>query len=76
MPTLTAPNPLQLLTRDEAAELLGIAVQTLALWHSTGRYNLPCIKVGRLVRYRRADIEEWLRERTGVKSKGNADGPG
>jgi excisionase family DNA binding protein len=54
----------ELLTRAEAAEFLGVAAQTLALWYSTGRYRLPAIKVGRLVRYRRADLEKWLAART------------
>ena len=49
-----------LLTRAEAAQLLGVSAQTLAVWACTGRYHLPYIKVGRLPRYRRVDIENWL----------------
>jgi len=41
-----------LLTRKEAAVYLGIAEQTLAIWHCTKRYDLPCAKIGRLVRYK------------------------
>jgi len=54
----------KLLTRNEAAELLGVKPQTLATWHITGRYNLPLVKVGRSVRYRLADLERWLESRT------------
>lgn len=54
----------QLLTRDEAAEYLNVRPQTLALWHSTGRYALPVIKVGRAVRYRIADLEAFIASRT------------
>ena len=54
----------ELLTRDQAAEFLNIRSQTLALWASTGRHNLPFVKVGRCVRYRRSDLEKWLAERT------------
>lgn len=53
-----------LLTRDQAAEYLGIAPQTLAVWATTGRYNLPFIKVGRCVRYRRHDLDRFLESRT------------
>ena len=45
------------------AEALGVKATTLAVWRSTGRYNLPYIKVGRLVRYRVSDIAEFLARR-------------
>ena len=40
----------RLLTRKEAAEFLGVKKNTLAMWHVTGKYNLPAIKVGKNVR--------------------------
>ncbi|HEY9793619.1 MAG TPA: helix-turn-helix domain-containing protein [Candidatus Obscuribacterales bacterium] len=49
-----------LLTRREAAAYLGIAEQTLAVWKCTGRYHLPWIKIGRLVRYRRQDLDAFI----------------
>lgn len=54
----------KLLTRNEAAELLGVRPQTLAVWHITGKYGLPVVKVGRSVRYRLADLEKWIAART------------
>lgn len=54
----------KLLSRKEAAELLGLKPQTLAVWHITGRYGLPVVKVGRAVRYRMQDLERWLAART------------
>jgi excisionase family DNA binding protein len=54
----------ELMTRPQAAELLGIRAQTLAAWASTRRYDIPFIKVGRAVRYRRADLFRWLQRRT------------
>lgn len=45
-----------LLSEQEAAALLDTAPGTLSVWRSTGRYNLPFLKVGRKVRYRRADL--------------------
>ncbi|HUY31849.1 MAG TPA: helix-turn-helix domain-containing protein [Pirellulales bacterium] len=53
-----------LLTREQAAEYLGVAVNTLTVWASTRRYDLPVIKVGRSVRYRQADLDIWLESRT------------
>jgi excisionase family DNA binding protein len=52
-----------LLTRDQAAAYLGVAAQTLAAWASSGRYDLPFIRVGRCVRYRVRDLDEWLAAR-------------
>ena len=54
----------ELLTREEAAAYLGIAVQTLAVWKTTGRYDLPIVKVGRLAKYRRSDLDAFLTRRT------------
>ena len=53
------------LTRDEAAEHLadlGIPVRsnTLARWACTGRYALPMIKLGRLVRYDVQDLDAFV----------------
>lgn len=50
----------------------GVPVGTQAVWRCTGRYGLPYIKVGRLVRYRRSAVETWLESRTinGEEMKG------
>ena len=53
-----------LLSRQEAAELLGLKEATLASWKARGRYDLPVIKVGRLVRYRHSDLLAFLERRT------------
>lgn len=57
-------TPGQLLTRREAADLLGLKAQTLAVWASTGKNDLPYIAVGGRTRYRLSAIEEWLESRT------------
>ena len=49
-----------LLTRREAAGYLGVAEQTLAVWKCTGRRSLPFVKIGRLVRYRKADLDAFI----------------
>ena len=54
--------PVQI-NEKRAAEVLGVKVSTLTNWRTTGRYNLPYIKVGRLVRYRVADLAAWIAKR-------------
>ena len=49
-----------LLSEQEAAQILDTAPGTLSVWRSTGCYNLPFVKVGRKVRYRRSDLVAWL----------------
>ena len=53
-----------LLTRSEAAKYMGITPGTLAVWACEKRYPLPYIKVGRAVRYRQTDLDQWLTSRT------------
>ncbi len=52
--------PPGLLTPEQAAERMGLRPQTLAVWRTTGRYGLPYIRAGRLIRYAVADIDAFL----------------
>lgn len=54
----------ELLDEKQAAEKLDLTPGTLSVWRSTGRYALPFVKVGRNVRYRTSDLDEWLTNRT------------
>ena len=54
----------ELFTRRQAANYLGISEQTLASWKCSGRYSLPCIKIGRLVRYRKLDLDNFVASHT------------
>jgi len=47
------------LNRIEAAQYLELAPQTLDTWRSLGK-GPRCVTVGRKVRYRVADRQEWL----------------
>ena len=60
----TARNPHNLLDEKSAADFLSLRPGTLSVWRSTGRHKIPFIKVGHLVRYRRADLLAWLESRT------------
>lgn len=50
----------ELLSRREAAAYLGVAEQTLAIWKCTKRQELPYVKIGKLVKYRRSDLDEFI----------------
>jgi excisionase family DNA binding protein len=54
----------ELLSTQDAADYLGAQPHTLEIWRATGRHKIPFIKVGRLVRYRGADLDAWLATRT------------
>lgn len=54
----------RLLTRKEAAKLLGVKEMTLAIWKTNNRYNLPVVKVGRLAKYRYSDLMAFIEKRT------------
>lgn len=54
----------ELVDEKEAARILDNSPGTLSVWRSTGRYNLPFVKIGRSVRYRRTDLLAWLEQRT------------
>ena len=56
----------ELLDEKQAAAVLDLSPGTLSVWRSTGRYQLPFLKVGRNVRYRRADLDAWLQQRCHV----------
>ena len=52
--------PSELLSRREAAAYLGVAEQTLAIWKCTKRQQLPFVKIGKLVKYRKQDLDEFI----------------
>jgi hypothetical protein len=57
-----------LLDDAQAAAALSVKTGTLAVWRTTGRYALPYLKIGRLVRYRAGDLAEWLASRSRLHS--------
>ena len=57
----SSAKPLEpMLSPKQVSEYTGVPVTTLAIWRCTGRVNIPYVKVGRAVRYRREDIETYL----------------
>lgn len=57
-----------LLDDTQAAAALSVKPGTLAVWRTTGRYNLPYLKIGRLVRYKASDLADWLAGRARTHS--------
>jgi excisionase family DNA binding protein len=49
-----------LLSRQQAADYLGVAVHTLAIWKCTRRHDLPYVKIGRLVKYKRSELDAFI----------------
>ena len=52
----------RLLTVQELADYLGVPVATLYQWRHRGE-GPPGFRVGRYIRYRRNDVEQWIRDR-------------
>lgn len=57
-------SPVQsLMDRKSAAKYLGLSPKTLAVWDSTKAHDLKPRKIGRLVRYRKEDLDEFIERR-------------
>lgn len=52
----------RLLCTKQLAKYLAVSTQTLEIWRCNGE-GPPYMKVGRLVRYRLSEVNEWLSER-------------
>lgn len=62
---MPATNPLdELLTPEQTATLLGVSEKTLNVWRCTGRYNLPYVKIGSRVKYRKSVVNGFVERRT------------
>ena len=62
MPSIANPKPIQLeqlLTVQQAAQYLGLAVSTLNKWRCLGEGPV-FLKMGRAVRYKAEDLEAYL----------------
>ncbi len=52
-----------LVSPDAVAKDLNITEGTLQVWRSTGRYDLPYIKIGGKVMYRITDVNNFIESR-------------
>ncbi len=51
------------LTTEQVADLLVLPIQTLYFWRATGADCPPAHRVGKHLRWRRSDVEQWLSKR-------------
>lgn len=56
-----------LLTTEEVAYMLSLSPGTIHNWRYRG-VNLPFIKMGRVIRYRKEDVEEFIEDKK-IKKK-------
>lgn len=52
----------RLLTVDDLSEYLGVPLTTVYAWRYH-RQGPPGFRVGKHLRYRRADVEQWINDR-------------
>jgi len=61
----TKPDQGELMTDEQAAQVLSVEPRTLRLWRQTR--GLPHIRItSKVIRYRRSDISAWLERRRTV----------
>lgn len=53
------------LTIEEAAEYLRVSRWTLYKWAAEGR--VPCLRLGKLLRFERVRLDEWMRSGAGAR---------
>ena len=49
-----------LLSNEEAAAYLGIKPNTLTIWRTTKRFEIPYIQIGRKIKYKKSDLDKFL----------------
>lgn len=64
MDTMQTKDSTTLLTRQQAADILGCKASTLAIWKCTKRYPLPYVKIGKNVRYKLSDLIKFIQNNT------------
>jgi len=63
-------QPENFLSVGEAADYLSISVRTLASWRGDSSESLAYIKIGRLVKYRKSDLDSYIDANTFPHSMG------
>ena len=58
MAELTQPYEAGTWGNEQAARYLGCTPDTLRVW--VGKRRVPFVRVGRLVRFRKCDLDEWV----------------
>jgi len=64
----------RLLTLTEAADYLRLHPRTLEVWTRGPAPRIPCIRLGRLIRFELAALERWLRDNTSFPAGQDGEG--
>ncbi len=71
MPSSIAPaSPEPFITVDALAQILGVPKSFI--YERTSRGQIPCYRIGRLLRFRLSEVEAWLDEER--QSRGGPNG--
>ncbi|MBF0371032.1 MAG: helix-turn-helix domain-containing protein [Magnetococcales bacterium] len=62
----------KLYSPQQAADILGVEVTTLANWRCSKRYRLPFVRIGRKIKYPEDGVLAFIEERTESCSSGKA----
>ncbi len=50
----------QLLTSSQVSKMLNVHMETLRIWRLIQKDKLPYIRIGRLIRYKKSDVEALI----------------
>lgn len=51
-----------LMDKKAAATYLRTTVASLNTWRATGKHNIPYVRFGHCIRYRKEDLDAWIAE--------------
>ncbi len=51
----------QLLTSGQVSKMLNVHMETLRIWRLIQKDKLPYIRIGRLIRYKKSDVETLIK---------------
>ncbi len=63
MPQITTSSISEMVTPEQVSRSINVTEGTLQVWRSTGRYDLPYIKIGGKVMYRISDVNKFIESR-------------
>ena len=63
MPQITSNSISKMVTPKQVSRSINVTEGTLQVWRSTGRYDLPYIKIGGKVMYRISDVNQFIESR-------------
>lgn len=63
---------MQFYTTEQVSNLIGVQPNTLEIWRHRG-IGPPFVKMGRLVRYKSADLDAWIDRQTRQNTSQSGD---